>query len=123
MKVITASTPDQQAYVKELIENLYSRIFPCFFTTTYISELKDFELMRVPNLSELSLHEIMEVTAAIQTISTILETIAQTEEELESYNSVFKKSTAILNNYHIDFPFQLLDFQHTIVAEPNQKIH
>ncbi|WP_186577742.1 DUF5365 family protein [Aquibacillus kalidii] len=110
MKVVTASTPEQQYYVKELIEKLYDSIFPYFFTKEYIQELKRFNLMHVPNLEDLDLTEIMEVTAAVQTITTILEQSVQTTDNLSGYEQAFNKNATILSKYEIDFPFQLNDF-------------
>ncbi|MRH42470.1 hypothetical protein GH741_07205 [Aquibacillus halophilus] len=112
MKVITASTPEQHEYVQELIEDLYDEIFPCYFTSDYIQELKNFNLMKMPpDVKELSLAEIMEVTAAIQTISTILKEKANTEKQLNDYKHAFNRNASILSKYQIDFPFQLADFQ------------
>lgn len=110
MKVITASTPEQQNYVSDLIEKLYENIFPYFFSNDYIRELKDFKLMQVPNLEDLSLTEIMEVTAAIQTITTILDQLAKSNQKLDEYSEAFNKNAVILSKYHIDFPFKLVDF-------------
>ncbi|MBM7569889.1 DUF5365 family protein [Aquibacillus albus] len=111
MKIITASTPEQQTYVKELIQKLYETIFPYFFSQAYIKKLKEFNLMEIPNLKDLSLIEIMEVTAAIQTISSILEELAKSNKQMDEYKNAFRKNAAILSKYHIDFPFELVDFQ------------
>ncbi|MDC3415316.1 DUF5365 family protein [Aquibacillus salsiterrae] len=117
MKVVTASTPEQQLYVKELINKLYETIFPAFFSEEYITKLKEFNLMDVPNLKELNLIEIMEVTAAIQTISTILEELSKSEEEMDGYAGAFHKNASILSKYQIDFPFQLVDFKTDVNTE------
>ncbi|WP_138417077.1 DUF5365 family protein [Aquibacillus sediminis] len=110
MKVITASTSEQHKYVNELIDYLYEKIFPCFFSLEYIQKLKEFELLTVPNLHDLSLVEIMEVTAAIQTITTILEELTKSNQSLIEYQTAFNKNVAILRKYEINFPFQLSDF-------------
>ncbi|MCT2535046.1 YhcU family protein [Aquibacillus koreensis] len=111
MKVVTASTPEQHDYVKCLMKELYENIFPIYFSNAYIQKLKNFELMTIPNMEELNLNEIMEVTASLQTIATILKQFGTTNEMLEEYEQVFSKNTIILTKYGIDFPFQLTDFK------------
>ncbi|WP_226034748.1 DUF5365 family protein [Aquibacillus saliphilus] len=111
MKVVIASSPQQQEYVQELLGDLYNNIFPYYFTQDYIKRLIDFNLMEIPDIKELSLVEIMEVTAAIQTISSILKEMVETNKPLDDYNYAFNKNAEILSKYQIDFPFQLVDFQ------------
>ncbi|MDL4839712.1 DUF5365 family protein [Aquibacillus rhizosphaerae] len=126
MRVITASTPEQQHYVKSLIEELYVTVFPYFFSDNYIKKLKNFELMQAPNLEELSLTEIMEVTAAFQTITTILKQLGNSDQIIHEYEDIFSKNTKILSKYNIDFPFQLIDFltnNHTEVVTNKKSLY
>ncbi|QDP40397.1 DUF5365 family protein [Radiobacillus deserti] len=110
MKVVTASTPEQQSYMKEQLEDLYDRVFPCFFPISYIKQLKEFKLLQPARLEELTMVEILEVIAAVQTISTILETLHKNQTAIEVYEEAFHKNASILNKYDIDFPFELEDF-------------
>lgn len=110
MKVVTASTPEQQSYAQDLIDDIYNRLFPFYFTKSYIEELKHFGLLELPDIENLNLMEIMKLTAAGQTIAAILEAVAQGEKELEDYEEAFNRSAAILQECDIDFPFQLKDF-------------
>ncbi|UFU01241.1 YhcU family protein [Radiobacillus kanasensis] len=110
MKVVTASTPEQQLYMKEQLQDLYDRVFPCFFSMSYIQQLKEFKLLQPAKLEDLTMVEILEVIAAVQTISTILETLHDNQAAIEVYEEAFRKNASILNKYEIDFPFELEDF-------------
>ncbi|SDJ68577.1 DUF5365 family protein [Sediminibacillus albus] len=112
MKVITASTPEQHQYVRNLVEDLYNRVFPEYFSGQYIAELKAFELMDPPFIEDLSMMEILEVTTAIQAITSILDTYAQYREpaSIKKYQCIFEKNTQILGKHNVNFPFRLHDF-------------
>ncbi|WP_053219474.1 DUF5365 family protein [Virgibacillus senegalensis] len=110
MKVITASTPEQQEYAHSLLGELYNQIVPKYFSAGYIAELKNFQLMEIPSLAELSLKEIFEVTTALQTIISILNSPIQQGMEIEKYEDIFQKNVRILSDYEINFPFKLSDF-------------
>jgi hypothetical protein len=110
MKVITASTPEQHQYIKDQIKHLFDSVFPVFFTKEYTASLKQFKILDDSNLHELNLQEIMEVTAAVQAITTILENKIKDDTETSAYESLFNKNMNILNNYKIDCPFSYRDF-------------
>ncbi|WP_026570181.1 DUF5365 family protein [Sediminibacillus terrae] len=110
MRVITASTSEQQEYVRSLMEEIYNRILPEYFSKGYIAKLKNFQLMDIPSLQELSLTEIFEVTTALQTIMSILDTHLQRGAEIKEYEDTFQKNIRMLDGYHINFPFNLRDF-------------
>ncbi|SDL68532.1 DUF5365 family protein [Sediminibacillus halophilus] len=110
MKVITASTSEQQEYALSLMKEIYDRILPEYFSEGYIAKLKSFQLMDIPSLQELSLAEIFEVTTALQTITSILDTHLQQGTGIGEYEDTFQKNIRILGSYHINFPFTLRDF-------------
>ncbi|WP_077621795.1 DUF5365 family protein [Sediminibacillus massiliensis] len=111
MKVVTASTPDQHDYITDLIQDLYQRVFPVFFSEEYIKKLREFKLLEIPEINDLSLMETMEVTAAFQTIISILDTLIQSGCPLGfDYVQKFTRNTTLLEKYGIDFPFHLNDF-------------
>lgn len=108
MRVITASTPEQHQYIKELILHLQTVSYPKYFTKSYIEELVAFNLLTSPtNLEDLSMTAVLEITAALQTVSTVLETINPTE--IKDYEQVFNQNIDTLKKYEINVPFYLRD--------------
>ncbi|MDC3412978.1 YhcU family protein [Aquibacillus sp. 3ASR75-11] len=110
MKVVIASTPEQHVYIKEQVDYLFHSVFPMFFPLSYIASLQQFNILDDSHLQELNLQEIMEATAAIQMIKTILENKIEGKRETSAYEELFNKNTNILNKYQLDFPFRYQDF-------------
>ncbi|MFO1442709.1 YhcU family protein [Bacillus sp. Bva_UNVM-123] len=109
MKVVYASTPDQEQKIKELVRNFYSNIFPLYFPDV---KIKEFEQLRVLHISERNfklfstLKEAYQVIVSLETISAILE--ADIFED--RYESIFNKNVGILQNLGLFFPFEMSCF-------------
>lgn len=109
MKVVTASTPEQQSYVRSLLDYFYSSVLPRFFSDTYVKDLKTFGVLCKSDLEEYSLQDIMEVTAALQTLQHLLECIIEKDHSNQMAQK-FQRNQAILERHQIYFPFRLQDF-------------
>ena len=51
MKVVFASTPEQRIKIKKLIKQLYSEVFPNYFTDKEIQEFKKQNILSIYNKS------------------------------------------------------------------------
>jgi len=109
VKVVYASTPDQEQKIIELIRKFYSNIFPLYFPD---KEIKEFERMQVLHTSRSNfeyfgtLKEAYQVIVSLQTIIFILEA----SNLGEKYEVIFDKNVQTLQEFNIFFPFELNNF-------------
>ncbi|WNS76704.1 YhcU family protein [Bacillus sp. DTU_2020_1000418_1_SI_GHA_SEK_038] len=109
MKVVFASTYEQELKIKELIQNLYSKVFPLYFPD---EEIKEFERMQVLHTTTRhseyfgTLKEAYQIIASLQTIISILE-LPQLEDK---YEGVFVKNVHTLEQFGLTFPFSFSQF-------------
>ncbi len=108
MKIVYASTPDQEKKIIELVRKFYSSIFPLYFLD---KEIKEFERKKVLQTSAGyldyidTLKEAYRVIVSLETIAAILETTV-----LEGrYKAIFDKNVHTLQEFDLFFPFE---FQH-----------
>jgi len=109
MKVVTASTPEQQSYVRSLLDHFHRSILPSFFSKSYVDDLKTFGVLDQVELEDYSLQEIMEVTAALQTVQHILECVME-HGEYPHLAQRFQHNQEILERHQFYFPFRFQDF-------------
>lgn len=104
MKIVNASTQEQELEIVELATKFYRDIFPLYFSD---DEIQKFEKSKVLDFSakKLNYHGTMKeafvVLACLQTLISILEAT----EPSGKYESLFFKNAQILNDYGIHFPF------------------
>lgn len=114
MKVVYASTPEQEDHIEELIDYTYSTIFPRFFSDEDILKLEDMKVLYVKeqdNEYNGTLKEAFQVISSLQALIAVLETI-QNEEVQDSHRELFDKNVRILDDYGIAFPFTMDQFIH-----------
>ena len=119
MKIVFASTPGQEEEISDLVQYMYSHVFPNFFTDQEIKEYERLQVLRVESehLADFStLKDAFQVMVSLQTIISILESAILKEE----YSPLFEKNAAILQSYGLFFPF---DLQHFIEAKLEKKHH
>jgi len=109
MKVVTASTPEQQSYVRSLLDHFHRSILPSFFSESYVEDLKAFGVLNQVELEEYSLQEIMEVTVALQTLQHILECVLEYGKYPQLARK-FQRNQEILERHQFYFPFRFQDF-------------
>ncbi len=112
MKVVTASTPEQQSYVRSLLDHFHRSILPSFFSKSYVDDLETFGVLCQVDLDEYTLQEIMEVTAALQTIQHILECLLE-DGASPQLAQKFDRNQKIIESHQIYFPFRFQDFTTT----------
>ncbi|MFE8703145.1 YhcU family protein [Cytobacillus sp. FJAT-54145] len=109
MKVVFASTPDQEEEIKVLVSQFYMTIFPLYFSD---KDIKEFERLKVLHTSTRhfeyfgTLKEAYQVITSLQTIISILES----SEPQPKYKSLFQKNVRILKDYGLFFPFDFNQF-------------
>ncbi len=119
MKIVFASTPGQEEKISDLVQYMYSHVFPNFFTD---QEIKEYEGLNVLDTTRQQMAEFstlktaFHVMVSLQTIISILELTAIKEEQ----SLLFAKNIAILQKHGLFFPF---DLQHFIDAKNKKKQH
>lgn len=109
MKVVQASTPCQEEEIKKLINQVYSEVFPIYFSD---KEIQTYEKYNVLNMSTNhlerfnTLKEAYQVIASLQTLITIL----KNERFDDQYIEIFYKNVSTLVEYDLYFPFEFEHF-------------
>ncbi|WP_075980560.1 YhcU family protein [Bacillus massilinigeriensis] len=109
MKVVYASTPDQERKVEELVQEFYTSIFPIYFSD---EDIKEFERLNVLQTSTRhfeyfgTLKEAFQVIASLQTIKFIL----LSSEPKDKYETLYSKNIQILTDFGLSFPFEFQQF-------------
>ncbi|PLR97856.1 YhcU family protein [Bacillus sp. T33-2] len=109
MKVVFASTPGQEAKIRELTRYFYSDVFPVFFNDQDIAEFEQLMVLHTTREhfdSFNTLGEAFRVITSLQTLISILESGKISEQ----YETVFKKNVCTLKSYGIYFPFTFRQF-------------
>lgn len=115
MKVLFASTKDQEEKIIESIDYLYREILPRYYDDEKITEFKKMGVLafgehHLENLG--TLKEAYQVIASLQTISVILE--QKNYQSLgKHYEEIFERNVAILKQFNISFPFHFSQFDYT----------
>ena len=109
MKVVQASTPCQEEEIKKLIKQVYSEVFPIYFSD---KEIQTYEKCNVLYMSTehferfSTLKEAYQVIASLQTLITIL----KNERFDDQYIEIFYKNVSTLVEYDLYFPFEYEHF-------------
>lgn len=115
MKVLFASTKDQEEKIIESINYLYTELLPRYYDDEEITEFKKMGVLafgehHLENLG--TLKEAYQVIASLQTISVILE--QKIYQSLgKHYEEIFERNVAILKQFNISFPFHFSQFDYT----------
>jgi hypothetical protein len=112
VKVVFASTPGQEEKVKELVQYVYSNIFPRYFSDREISEFERHNVLRA-STSRFeafdTLKDAYKVITCLQTIISILEVF----EPKNDYQCIFDKNVSMLTELGLYFPFTYDQFKNT----------
>ena len=116
MKVVFASTPEQRVKIKELTKQLYSDVFPNYFTDKQIKEFEKEKILQFTSnqFEQLdTLKDAYQVIACLQTLILILETDNLDDQYMETYY----KNISILEEYGVQFPFEYNQFTDSKVVK------
>ncbi|WP_071396071.1 YhcU family protein [Bacillus tuaregi] len=116
MKVVFASTPDQQEKIMELIRQLYSDVFPNYFSD---DEIAKFERLNVLHISSSQFEQLDTLKDAFQVITSLqtLISILESERLDEQYIETYYKNISILEQYGLYFPFEFQQFVDLKITE------
>jgi hypothetical protein len=109
VKIVFASTPSQEEEICELVNYIYTNIFPLYFTD---DEICQFERLKVLHLGDRhfkeygTLKDAFQVLASIQTLISILES-SQLDDQ---YAELFNRNAANLQEFGLFFPFEFDQF-------------
>lgn len=109
VKIVFASTPDQEEKIKELVKSFYRDVLPLYYSD---NDIQDFEKRKVLHTSTRhfeyfgTLKEAYQVIASLQTLISIL----QTKDLEPKYEGVFQTNADILKEFGLFFPFEYEQF-------------
>jgi hypothetical protein len=115
VKVVYASTPEQEDHIGELVQHLLTNILPYYFTDKEIENLE----------SQLSLHtgavhdtftvyngtlkEAFHIISCLQAIIAVIETIQDEGIKLK-HRELYKRNVNMLRDFGFSFPFAIEQF-------------
>jgi hypothetical protein len=109
VKIVIASTPDQEEKINELIKRFYRDIFPLYFSDKDIKKFEDRNVLNNETAQlDGTLKEAYYLIASLQTLLSILESSQLTY----AHQGLFEKNVETLNEYGFYFPFSYDQFIH-----------
>ncbi|WP_231893391.1 DUF5365 family protein [Rossellomorea aquimaris] len=109
VKVLLASTHEQEEKIQELISYMYCTIFPDYFTDEEIEQFEDMQVLHTTtrNFEYFgTLKEAFQVISSIQTIISIVE--SGSKEDV--YEEMFYHNAQILQGFGMFFPLSFDQF-------------
>lgn len=118
MKVVIASTPEQENHIEELVAYFYTDIFPEHFADDEIVKFKEFHVMSLKSVEENyngTLKEAFQLISSLQAMIAVVEAIRHKPIEVDD-RRIFDKNIKIIEEYGISFPFHL---EHFLTSSPD----
>lgn len=107
MKCVIASTNEQEKKLEELIDYIYSAIFPRYFTDQQIKEFLDLGVLQIDAEQLVRLYTLktaFQVMSSLQVVITILE-MPFAGTEMVHREKLLEKNIRNLNKCELLFPF------------------
>ena len=125
MKVVFASTQEQEEKIHELADFMYSSIFPNYYDDDEIAKFKKLKVLHTSKRHFeyfSTLKEAYQVITSLQTIISILE--YKLKHPLDkTYEDIFNHNVAILSEYNVFFPFYYYQFKADIKTKFSLSIY
>ncbi|APH06156.1 DUF5365 family protein [Bacillus weihaiensis] len=112
MKVVVASTEEQENHIEELVGQLYSEIFPKFFPDHKIMDFQHQNVLKPQETDQFyngNLKDAFQIISSLQAVIVMLDLIDECKHE-EEYKAMFERNTQTLNEYGYFFPFSFSQF-------------
>lgn len=109
MKIVSGGSVKQEEYGKELMREIMEDLLPCFFSTIKWQKLKENGILDPSPIRELSMDELLELIACLQTIKSILEHLKEDHGQ-KRHKKIFERNSLKLKEFSIEFPFTYKDF-------------
>lgn len=113
MKVVVASTNEQENHITELVDQLYTEIFPKFFPNDKIVELKELNVLLPQESDQIynaTLKDAFKIISSLQALIAVLDLLHEGKHEYE-YKEMFERNTQNLNDYGYFFPLTFSQFK------------
>ncbi|MFY4774105.1 DUF5365 family protein [Metabacillus sp. RGM 3146] len=111
MRIVTASTEEQEKHIDELIGKIYEDIFPLYFSKEKIDELKELSVL-LPEQSQHNyngtIDEAFQIMSSLQTLVALLE--KPDCKHYEKYREMYERNIKILKQYGYSFPLSYHHF-------------
>lgn len=115
MKVVYASTPEQEDHIGELVQHLLTNILPYYFTDTEIENLENQLSLPADAVHDTftvyngTLKEAFHIISCLQAIIAVIETIQDEGIELK-HREIYKRNVDMLRDFGFSFPFAIEQF-------------
>jgi len=109
LKIVYASTPVQEEKIKNLVDYVYTSIFPLYFTDNEIRQFMDLNILNIQQKTELegTLKESFQIISCLEILISLIESKKLYNQY---YKNLFEKNVDILNNVGLSFPFTTKHF-------------
>ncbi|MBS2968049.1 DUF5365 family protein [Metabacillus sp. KIGAM252] len=111
MKIVTASTDEQEQHIEELIEEMYKEVFPIYFSDETIGQFEKMSVLKPTEETMIyngTLKEAFEIMSSLQTLIAVLK--HADEQEKQEYAGLYDRNREILGRYGYDLPLSISDF-------------
>ncbi|PLR67598.1 MULTISPECIES: DUF5365 family protein [Bacillaceae] len=111
MRIVFASTEEQEQYIEELIEYMYEDIFPQYFSDETIDQLDDLAVLK-PHAEKLkyngTLREAFQIISSLQALTALLNHLDEHSEAEQ--RELYNRNIKILKQYGYQFPLTFDNF-------------
>jgi hypothetical protein len=115
LRIVFASTEEQEQYIEELIETMYEEIFPQYFSDEAIDQLDELAVLK-PQTEDMqyngTLKEAFQIMSSLQALTALLNHLDQRSEE--EHRELYDRNITILKQYGYQFP---LTFDHFLFSK------
>lgn len=112
MKIVHASTEEQEKHIEELIQQMYHEIFPIYFSDKMMEELEtefSFKLHETSNYHG-TLKEAFQVMSSLQALIALFENVHKSEKHMEKYKDMYERNMDTLKRYGFKLPLTFEQF-------------
>ena len=104
LKIVNASTPEQEDKIHQLVNHIYTEIFPKYFDDEEIQNFVQLNFLNISGRNERigTLKESYQIIASLETICIL---IKSGNLDKTSYRHMFERNAQILNRLGLSFPF------------------
>jgi len=119
VKIVAASTEEQEKHIEELIQQMYTEIFSMNLLNHHLNDNK----ITIPKLSESNQYhgtskEAFEIISSLQTLIALIEHVHETKD-FEKYKKMYERNVQTLEYYGIQFP---LSFENLLKVTSTNEI-
>ncbi|RIW29610.1 hypothetical protein D3H55_18605 [Bacillus salacetis] len=110
MKILLASTEEQEDTIQELISYIYCTIFPRYFTDDEIEQFEELEILHTNTdyaKYNGTLKEAFQLISSLQTLISLIEA----DSSKNDYEEMYDHNLCILKSFNLFFPFELYHFR------------